>query len=68
MDIERIQASYQRISTVWRTDDELGRRIDRALLSDLLESLEELDLTPRVEIMTNRITDLFDEISSSLKG
>jgi hypothetical protein len=66
MDIERIEASYQRINTVWRADSALDKRIDRALLSDLLDALEEVEPSARSNRLTDRITELFDTISDSL--
>jgi hypothetical protein len=66
MDIARIEASYTRISESWRSDSALDRRIDRALLLDLLEALEELEPTDRVGRLSDRVSDLFDSITDSL--
>lgn len=68
MDIDRIESSFSRISKSWRDESELDRRIDRALLMDLLEALEELELSDRANRLADRVSDLLDTITDSLSA
>jgi hypothetical protein len=66
MELSRIEASYQRISKIWSSDSELDRRIERALLADLLEALDEMNRSAVVIDLTERVTSLFNAIGESL--
>jgi hypothetical protein len=66
MDLQRLELRVDRITKSWISHSLLDRQIDRALLRDLLEALENTEQSERVNRLSDRVSALLDLITNSL--
>ena len=66
MDLQGLELRVDRITKSWISHSLLDRQIDRALLRDLLEALENTEQSERVNTLSDRVSELLDLITNSL--